>query len=109
VVFFAEGTTSRGESILPFKPSLLEVAAQSGVPVHYATLAYRTPEGEPPASQAVCWWADAPFTPHALRLLALPRAEARLAFGPGPIVDADRKRLATRLREAMEAIFEATA
>lgn len=109
VVLFAEGTTSRGDRILPFKPALLEVAAQSDAAVHYATLAYRTPSGEPPASQAVCWWGDAPFAPHALRLLALPRVDARLTFGPAPIRDADRKRLAARLREAMEAIFEPTA
>ncbi len=109
VVFFAEGTTGPGAALLPFKPSLLEVAAASGAAVHYATLAYRTPAGEPPAAQAVCWWGDAPFTPHAVRLLALPGFEARLTFGAEPIRDGDRKQLAARLRAAMEAIFEATA
>jgi 1-acyl-sn-glycerol-3-phosphate acyltransferase len=108
VIFFVEGTTGHGDRILPFKPSLLEVAAQTRTPVHYATLAYRTPAGEPPASQAVSWWGDAPFIPHAARLASLPGFEARVTFGAEPVIDGDRKQLAAHLREAMEAIFEPT-
>jgi 1-acyl-sn-glycerol-3-phosphate acyltransferase len=98
VVLFLEGTTGSGAALLPFKPSLLEVAATSGVPVHYATVSYSTPE--------VCWWGDAPFGPHARRLLGLPGFTARVAFGAEPVRDGDRKRLAVRLREAMTALFE---
>jgi 1-acyl-sn-glycerol-3-phosphate acyltransferase len=108
VVLFAEGTTGGGAGLLPFKPSVLEAAARSGRPVHYATLSYRTPPGAPPASAVVPWAGDDPFLAHAREVLALPAAAATVTFGPQPIRDDDRKRLAARLRAAMEGIFEPT-
>lgn len=108
VVFFAEGTTGPGDALLPFRASLLEVAAQSGEPVHYATLSYRTDPPAPPAVEAIPWIGDEPFMPSVRRILALSAADATLRFGPEPIADPDRKQLAARLREGMEAIFEPT-
>jgi 1-acyl-sn-glycerol-3-phosphate acyltransferase len=101
VIVFPEGTTGRGDALLPFKASLLEVAAGSGTPVWYATVSYRTPPGAPPPAETVGWWGNAPFLPHMLRLMRVPRVEATLAFGAEPIADPDRKRLAARLRSAM--------
>jgi hypothetical protein len=37
--------------------------------------------------------------PHLLSLFRLPRIEATIDFAPAPAVEADRKRLAERLRE----------
>ncbi len=105
VVAFPEATSSKGESILPFKPSLLQLAARDGEPVHYATLSYRTDPGAPAAHQVVCWWDGTPFLRHLLRLLALPGFEARIDFGEQPIRGADRKILADRLQEAMQRSF----
>ena len=101
VIVFPEGTTGRGDALLPFKASLLEVAAGSGMPVWYATVSYRTSPGAPPPAETVGWWGNAPFLPHMLRLMRVPRVEATLAFGAEPIADPDRKRLAARLRSAM--------
>jgi 1-acyl-sn-glycerol-3-phosphate acyltransferase len=103
VILFPEGTTGRGDGLLPFKASLLEVAAGSGTPVWYATVSYRTPPGAPPPAETVYWWGDATFLPHFLRLMRVPRIETTLAFGAEPIADSDRKRLAARLRAAMAA------
>ena len=48
VVLFAEGTSSEGMTVLPFKPGLLEPAARAGFAVSYATLSYRVPDDETP-------------------------------------------------------------
>lgn len=106
VTVFPEATSTKGETILRFKPSLLQLAAKNKQPVHYATLSYRTPPGWPPAHQLVCWWDGTPFLRHLLRLLAAPGFEARLEFGPEPISDSDRKVLADRLQAAMERSFQ---
>ncbi len=100
VLVFPEGTSSKGEEILRFKPSLLQLPAERGQPVHYATLTYRT-QGRRPAHEMVCWWDDTPFVRHLMRLLGLPGFEATLRFGNEPILAGDRKALADQLRSAM--------
>ena len=106
IVLFPEGTSSRGATILPFRPSLLESAARSDTRVSYGVLSYHTPEGEPPAHLAVCWWGGMDFSPHALGLAQLRRVHAKVTFGSEPIHDVDRKELARRLRAAMLERFE---
>jgi 1-acyl-sn-glycerol-3-phosphate acyltransferase len=107
VVVFPEGTSTKGDIVRPFRSSLLEAAARAGLSVSYASLSYRTPEGCTPAHQSVCWWGDAPFYPHLLELLKLPRFQAKLSFGAEPIRETDRKILATRLHSAVSRQFEA--
>ena len=108
IVLFPEGTSSRGDSVLRFRPSLLEVAARGDMPVSFAALSYDTPDGEPPAHLAVCWWGGMSFGPHILKLLAIRRIRARIVFGNHQLHDSDRKRLAAMLREALLEIFEPT-
>lgn len=106
VVLFAEGTSSKGATVLPFRPSLLEVAARSEIPVSFAALSYRTEDGDPPAHDAVCWWGGVPFSPHALEFASLNRIHAKVVFGEERIHYPDRKRLADRLRAEIQEIFE---
>ncbi|MDY7095322.1 MAG: lysophospholipid acyltransferase family protein [Acidobacteriota bacterium] len=105
VVLFAEATTSPGDTILPLKTSLLAPAANRQIPVHYATISYRTEPGDPPASRDVCWWGDEGFGPHFQRLLRLQRFYATVHFSRDPIQDENRKLLAKRLRAAMLETF----
>lgn len=106
IVLFAEGTSSKGATVLPFRPSLLEVAARSEIPVSFAALSYRTEEDDPPAHLAVCWWGGEPFSPHALEFAALKRIHAKVVFGNERIHDANRKLLAQKLRTEVLEIFE---
>lgn len=101
VVLFPEGTSTDGRAVAPFRSALLAEAAEAGIPVHYASLRYRTPSGEPSAEEAVCWWGDMTFTPHFLRLLSLSSIEATVVFGGEPILSRSRKMLAARLNEAV--------
>jgi 1-acyl-sn-glycerol-3-phosphate acyltransferase len=106
VVVFPEGTSSGGDGVLPFRPPLLDSAARAGLPVWYATVFYRTPDGYPPAREVVCWWADMPFGCHVLKLLGLPGFDARVVFGEEPVLEPDRKALARRLRHEVERQFQ---
>jgi 1-acyl-sn-glycerol-3-phosphate acyltransferase len=106
VVLFPEGTSSGGEQVLPFRPSLLDPAARGALPVAHASLRYISPRGFPPAKEAICWWRDMPFGSHVLGLLRLPRIGAEVTFGAEPLVGSDRKDLAHRLWEATRAHFE---
>ena len=105
VIVFPEGTSTKGDDVLPFNSSFLQFAAQTDLPVSYCSITYRTPEGEPPASQAVCWWDDTPFLSHILHLFSLPGFTAIINFGEAPIVSTDRKKLAGDLREKVRERF----
>lgn len=105
VILFPEGTSTKGESILPFNSSFLAFAAQTDLPVSYAAIRYVTPEGGPTPSERICWWDDTGFLKHLWLLLSLPSFKAVVTFGEESVVDPDRKRLAAQLRECVEKDF----
>ncbi|MFQ5351272.1 MAG: lysophospholipid acyltransferase family protein, partial [Thermoanaerobaculia bacterium] len=105
VVLFPEGTSTSGEEVARFHPSLLEVAARARYPVSYASLGYATAEGGAPAHLAICWWGDMELPGHLWRLLALPGFRATVAFGDERIQEDDRKLLAARLWRAVNGLF----
>jgi 1-acyl-sn-glycerol-3-phosphate acyltransferase len=105
VVIFPEGTSSGGETVPPFRSSLLEPAAKGLFPVYHASIRYETPEGQPSARESVCWWGNMEFLPHLIGLFSLPRFTAHLVFGSEPVINGDRKQLATELHEAVESRF----
>jgi 1-acyl-sn-glycerol-3-phosphate acyltransferase len=109
VIVFPEGTSSNGDEVRPFKPSLFEVAVRTGTPVSYAALRYETPAGALPAREAVCWWDNEPFVRHLPRFLALPSVAASVQFGDAPVVADDRKTLAREAHSAVAARYELAA
>lgn len=105
VIVFPEGTSTKGESVLPFNSSFLEFAAKGGVPVSYASLSYQTPAGGPRASDFVCWWEDIGFFAHMWRLFMLDGYTATITFGENPVSGPDRKALAAELRSRVAEKF----
>lgn len=105
VIIFPEGTSTKGDEVLPFNSSFLEFAAKTDLPVSYASVSYRTPDGEPPASERVCWWDETTFLRHMFRLFTLNRFTAIISFGEEAVVNTDRKQLATELRERVKEKF----
>lgn len=105
VIVFPEGTSTKGEEVLPFNSSFLEFAAKNNLPVSYASISYRTPDGAPEAANYVCWWEDISFVEHLLRLFELKEFTAVITFGDAPVVKADRKVLAHELREKVKEKF----
>lgn len=105
VIVFPEGTSTKGEEVLPFNSSFFEFAAQSGIAVSYASLTYKTPQGEMPASIAVSWWDDTGFFAHVFRLFKVREYTAVLNFGERPLIDPDRKELAKELHRRISTTF----
>jgi 1-acyl-sn-glycerol-3-phosphate acyltransferase len=102
---FAESHVSCGLTVEPFKSPLLQSAIDLGMPVHYAALNYRTPEGSPLEGEIVSWWRPEPFYVHLYRFLKYPGVTATLRFCDTPLFDEDRKSLARRLHAGVLAKF----
>lgn len=105
VIVFPEGTSTKGEDVMPFNSSFLEFAARTDLPVSYASITYETPAGELPASDMICWWQDITFIAHMLRLFRLRHFTATITFGEEPVVNVDRKALASELRTRVRESF----
>ena len=105
VIVFPEGTSTKGETVLPFNSSFLEFAARARIPVSYAAISYKTPPGELPAHLAACWWEDIGFFPHLWRLFHVREYTAVLNFGEEPVMNHDRKLLAAELRKRVAEKF----
>jgi len=105
VIIFPEGTSTKGEEVLPFNSSFFEFAANADLPVSYVSVGYRTPDGEMSPSEAVCWWDDTAFLAHMFRLFKVPHFTAVLNFGTEPVLSHDRKVLAQVLHDKVEGSF----
>lgn len=105
IAVFAESRVSCGMTVEPFKSPLLQAAIDLNLPVYYAALNYRTPEGSPPEGEIVSWWRPEPFYVHQYRFLKYPGATATIRFGETPLFDTDRKVLARRLHAGVLSLF----
>jgi lyso-ornithine lipid O-acyltransferase len=99
VVLFPEGTSSGGETVLPFKSSLLEPVAGQTHDVHAAGIAYSLSDGDP--GEDVCYWGDMVFGPHLVKLLGKAKVHARVNFADISAPAPDRKELAKQLHAAV--------
>ena len=97
VVLFPEGGSSSGQTVLPFKSSLLEPAAQTTHPLSVSAIQYTIEDGD--VVREVCYWGDHTFFPHLLNLLGKRTVRATVRFAPVQRTCADRKELAVQLRE----------
>mgnify|MGYP002624546022 CR=1 FL=1 len=105
VVVFAESKCSEEGTVMPFKPALLQSAVELGLPVHYASIHYATPDGQPPASEAVIWKGETGFVEHYVDVASLSQVQATITFGEEPITRSCRKTLAIDLHAAVSAVF----
>ena len=94
VLFFPEGTTTDGASVLPFRRGLFHSVLHDGVSLRTAALRY-TLDDEPvnggaTVGEDVCWWGDMTFGPHMFRFLGLKGLRAQIRFGGEVFERADR-------------------
>jgi 1-acyl-sn-glycerol-3-phosphate acyltransferase len=95
VVLFPEGTSSGGETVLPFKSSLLESAVGQIHPLAAGFLRYELGDGD--VSEEVCYWKDMMFVPHLINLCSKRAVQASVHFNHLREGHADRKQLARQL------------
>lgn len=98
VILFAEGTSSDGRTVLPFRSALLEPAALSHCTVVPAAIRYHLEDGSVP--DEVCYWRDMTLLPHLLNLFSKDSVRADVAFGTGETgsLNASRKAITRELR-----------
>ncbi len=96
VVLFPEGTSSDGSEVLSFKPTLLQVALDTDVPITPAAIFYQADGGN--AASDVCYWGDATFFQHLIGLARLRKVTATLNFGEAAQWPMNRKEAAAVLQ-----------
>ena len=110
VVFFPEGTTTNGTTLLRFHSGLLGQVTDVGASVTAAYLRYSLGEGneaEARVEDDVCYWGDRSMWPHVFRFLGLKDVKAEVRFAASPIEfssDALHRKLAAV--EARMAVME---
>jgi 1-acyl-sn-glycerol-3-phosphate acyltransferase len=105
VLFFPEGTSTDGTSVLRFHSRLFEPAISAGELVTAASVRYVTEDGAPESE--ICWYGDASFGPHLVKTLKGARFSAVVRFGE-PRLYHDRRAAADQTHDEIEAMRLAT-
>ncbi|MGZ3653258.1 MAG: lysophospholipid acyltransferase family protein [Bdellovibrionota bacterium] len=111
MIFFPEGTSTNGSSVLPFKRPLFAPAIEAGVPVLPAVLQPTEINGEPVTHanrDRICWYGDMEFAPHLLALAGLRSVKVTLKFLPEiPVSPAtSREELVQAAQTAISKVFQ---
>ncbi|HZD91505.1 MAG TPA: lysophospholipid acyltransferase family protein [Pseudolabrys sp.] len=118
VVLFAEGTSSDGNRVLPFRSALLgaveRAAAQQGadILIQPMSISYTNLHGIPMGRQhrpLVAWYGDLDFMPHIREFIARGAVDAVVAYGEPVPVDGgiDRKTMTRQLEGAVRRLTAA--
>jgi lyso-ornithine lipid O-acyltransferase len=119
VVLFAEGTSSDGNRVLPFRSALIgavkEASARSerGILIQPMSIAYTGQHGIPMGRQhrpLVAWYGDLDFMPHIKEFIARGAIDAVVSYGVPFAADgsADRKAMTRTLEGEVRALTTAT-
>jgi 1-acyl-sn-glycerol-3-phosphate acyltransferase len=107
LVLFAEGTSTGGDSVLPFKPALFEPVANTGIPVTPCAIRYAMEEGS--VADEICYWGDDVFAPHLIHFLGKLGVSVRIQFGKTHAPSADRKQIARTLHTEVLELYRGSA
>jgi len=97
ITLFPEGTTSKGDGILPFKNGSFKIAAQLQAPVIPCALFY--------PCRAHCWVGSDTFIGHFLREMGRPFSRVSVCFGD-PVVESDFSVLKGKIRATINEMLE---
>jgi lyso-ornithine lipid O-acyltransferase len=120
VVLFAEGTSSDGNRVLPFRSALLgaveEAAGRGGagdILIQPMSITYTGQHGIPMGHQRrplVAWYGDLDFMPHIKAFIESSAVDAVVSFGEPVAVDSatDRKAVTRQLETAVRRLLATT-
>jgi 1-acyl-sn-glycerol-3-phosphate acyltransferase len=119
VVLFAEGTSSDGNRVLPFRSALVgavkeaSARAESGILIQPMSICYTGLNGIPMGRQhrpTVAWYGDLEFMPHIKAFIARGAVDAVVSYGEPVAADgtADRKAMTRSLEGAVRKITSDT-
>jgi 1-acyl-sn-glycerol-3-phosphate acyltransferase len=119
VVLFAEGTSSDGNRVLPFRSALVGAVkeagarAERGILIQPMSIGYTGLHGIPMGRQhrpLVAWYGDLDFMPHIKAFIARGAVDAVVSYGEPVAADgtADRKAMTKSLEGAVRALTAAT-
>jgi lyso-ornithine lipid O-acyltransferase len=121
VVLFAEGTSSDGNRVLPFRSALVGVVKDAvahpelggKLKIQPMSIGYTNTHGIPMGRQhrpLVAWYGDLEFMPHIKEFIARGAVDAVVSYGEPVAADAaaDRKAMAKSLEDAVRALATAT-
>jgi 1-acyl-sn-glycerol-3-phosphate acyltransferase len=101
ILFFPEGTSTDGSSLLRFHSRLFQPAAVAGAPVTAAAIRYVIEDGTP--ERELCWFGDDSFLPHLWKALGTAGFVAEVQFGE-PRVYSHRRTAADETQAEVEAM-----
>ncbi len=101
VLLFPEGTSTDGSEVRRFHPTLMGPAVEMQREIAAAAIAYRANGVE---ERELCWYGDASFLPHLLRLLGRSGIVAEVEFYPEARVYSERKAAAQDVQEKVAAM-----
>ena len=101
VLLFPEGTSTDGSEVTRFHSTLFAPAVEARLPVTPAAIFYQPSRSETGIEERdICWFGDASFLPHLLRVLGITGFTAIVRFGV-PEVFPDRQTAAWRTHDAV--------
>ena len=108
VLFYPEGTTTNGATVLPFRRGLFNSVVYDEMPVRAAAIAYTLDEENAGATvgEDLCFVGDAEFGPHLFKALGLNGVRVGVRFSAGEVQGADRFELALNARDAVVELYE---
>ncbi|MYZ47425.1 lysophospholipid acyltransferase family protein [Propylenella binzhouense] len=114
ILLFAEGTSSDGNRVLPFRSALVGAAQRlieggGGATVQPVAIAYRSMLGIPLGRQhrpEIAWYGDMDLLPHLSHLLGLGGIDVEIVFAPPRRLRAsdDRKRVTAEAGQAVRRV-----
>jgi len=106
VLLFAEGTTTNGRSVLPFRSSLLEPIVRSRRRITPAAIYYDLDDGS--VAEEICYWREMTLLPHLLNVLTKSTVRTRITLGliGSNLLPSSRKDAARRAQKEVATLFQ---